>query len=611
MKRGASETSASAAATRGETARPGGAFGLEWLLPVLAGLATSLLAASLAQAIAPASHDVGLVRAVGLGWAGPFRALDALVTAPLMLLPLGTRALRAGLASALVGGACAAVACSLSLSLVRSTLPRLFSRGGRPVSSALVLAVSGVATLAATLAPAFQREASAPGGAVTGALLILAAMELAPRAERHPSGLALVLGLAASHHPLVLASAALAALPWALGWAPRLVRDRGAMLHAGASFVLGLAPLLFAVAVASRAPEIALPDPLGFALPAPGAVLAFATREVGVLVLAAAAAGTALVAWRGEARRALAAALLVVAVGALSLGEGRAPLAPPVLAALVAVHALAAVALAAAVVAIARARVPFAHASASLVVVLELVLPVRAIDETLARRETRPVRAPAVWTDAAFGELPPASVLLVSERTTARRIAAARATGDMRGDVVVVPVFEPNGPVARRALAAEPSLVAILRDVALGSPPEELSLAKVAAQRPLVTTFDPRWDRRLARHLMPVGLTSQYEPEPRGPTDRRAALEAFAPSKARLLRVTVARPDPVLAEATAALLRARAIGMAATGDREILSRSLDDLRPFAPGDPTADTLVRRLLTTKGAIEVGDLGEGGR
>jgi hypothetical protein len=100
--------------------------------------------------------------------------------------------------------------------------------------------------------------------------------------------------------------------------------------------------------------------------------------------------------------------------------------------------------------------------------------------------------------------------------------------------------------------------------------------------------------------------TERYAPEPHGPTDRSKALEAFAPAKASLVRVSVARPDPVLAAATATLLRIRAVAMAATGDRESLSRALDDLRPFAPNDEIADTLVRRLVTSKGVIEVGDL-----
>ena len=96
------------------------------------------------------------------------------------------------------------------------------------------------------------------------------------------------------------------------------------------------------------------------------------------------------------------------------------------------------------------------------------------------------------------------------------------------------------------------------------------------------------------------------KPEPRGASERRKALDSFLASKDRLVRIAVAKRDLDLASATASLLRARAIGMAATGERDILSRALDDLRAFAPEDPVSATLVRRLVTTKGPIDVHDL-----
>jgi hypothetical protein len=195
---------------------------------------------------------------------------------------------------------------------------------------------------------------------------------------------------------------------------------------------------------------------------------------------------------------------------------------------------------------------------------------------------------------------------MVSHREVLRRVAAARAVAEMRPDVVVVPAFDLRTRLGDRALRAEPKLAPLYRDVALGSAPEELSFAQLADQRPVLASFEPRWDRSLARHLVPLGLTSRFEAEPRGPTDRRKAFEAFTPLKERLVRVCVASEDAELASATAALLRARAIGMAATGDREVLSRALDDLRPFAPDDPTASALVRRMVTSKGALDVQDL-----
>jgi hypothetical protein len=118
--------------------------------------------------------------------------------------------------------------------------------------------------------------------------------------------------------------------------------------------------------------------------------------------------------------------------------------------------------------------------------------------------------------------------------------------------------------------------------------------------------FDPRWDRALARHLVPAGLVSRFEPEPRGASDRRHALDLARPDLARLERTAASPCDLELCAAAASLLRARAIGFAAAGDREMIARGLDELRPFAPGDRVASELVRRVVTGKGAIPVKDL-----
>jgi len=326
--------------------------------------------------------------------------------------------------------------------------------------------------------------------------------------------------------------------------------------------------------------------------------------------LTAAAVGVVLAARVPAARRLLVSLALVIAVGALSCALG-APSGPShvsavALAATASVHVLAAVALVAAVSAIARARVPFAQASAALVVVLELVLPVRAADETLGRRDARSASASMVWHEVAWGSAPASAVLLVSEPATMRRIAAARATGQMRADLLVVPTFALPSRLSDRALRAEPKLAPLYRDVALGVTPEEFSLTALAIERPLLASFDPRWDRNLARHFVPVGLTTRFEPEPRGASDRRKALDAFTPAKDLLVRVAIAKKDLDIASVTASLLRARAIGMAATGERDVLSRALDDLRPFAPEDAVANALVRRMVTTKGPIDVHDL-----
>ena len=580
----------------------------------LCALVPAALGASGAASAAPASHDEGVVRAVGLGWTGMFRALDAIVAAPLLLAPIGTRALRAGLASALVTGACGALAFLIAGRLARAVRPSA-------ASPHLITAVSGVAALSAVLAPAWQVEASAPGGTVVGALLVLAALALAQGGGEASeaselTGLAFVLGLCASYEPLVLAAGVAAALPWVERAVRARALDRRALVSAAPAFALGLLPLALGVALSRRVPEIAVSAARPFASSIGAqagpriAIGAFALAEIGTLILLAAAVGAVLSALVPAARRWLASLLGVIAVGAVAITL-RVPVGPShvaavVLAATAAVHVLAAIALVSAVIAISTARVPFAHASAALVVVLELVLPVRAADETLSRRDTRAPHASTIWNEVAWGAAPPAAVVLVSDPVTMRRIAAARATGEMRADLLVVPTFAMPSRATDRALKAEPKLAPLYRDIALGSTPEELSLATLATDRPLLAGFDPRWDRGLARHFVPVGLTTRFEPEPRGVSDRRRGLDAFTPAKERLVRVAVAKRDAELASATATLLRSRAIGMAACGERDVLSRALDDLRPFAPDDAVASTLVRRIVTSKGPIDVRDL-----
>lgn len=588
-------------------AAPWGTFDLALAFIVVLGPAA--LAAHLASSVPAASHDEAVIRVVGLGSVGPLRALDALVAAPAMLAPIGTAALRAALASAIVTGVAASVAFVVARRFIADVTTAVFARWpGGAVSPKLASAVAAVSVLGAALGPSWQAEGSAPGGAVTGALLVVLVLaQTVGVAAPSMRAVALLLGLAASYEPLALLAASLAALPAIVAWRPR----RAEVTDAAIALVLGLAPLGLSMALARRAPGLVLPPgPLVDLSSERGlrAVKAASTAELGAILVVCVLAGAALSAGLtgDRTRRALASLAGVALAGALSVGLGAPPTSAPALAAIMAAFVVAGITLAAFVVALARAPVPFAQASAALVVVLELVLPVRAADETLGKREAHASRGSATWTELAWGPAPPCAVVLVPDRMTMRRVMAARALGDVRPDLIFVPTFDIGGPAARRALATEPKLAPLYRDITLGSPPEELSLAQLAGVRALLTGFDPRWDRALARHLVPIGLSTRFEPEPRGTSDRRRAMDEFTPAKDRLVRVAVARRDPHLAAATAAPLRARAIAMAACGERDMLSRALDDLRPFAPDDAVANALVRRTVTSKGAIDVQDL-----
>jgi hypothetical protein len=123
--------------------------------------------------------------------------------------------------------------------------------------------------------------------------------------------------------------------------------------------------------------------------------------------------------------------------------------------------------------------------------------------------------------------------------------------------------------------------------------------------------YEPRWAHATGRHLVPAALLDRFAPEPRGTSDRRRALDAFAPQRDRLAsRVgpgseRVAR-DPELASATAYLLRARALAVASSGDRDLIGRAIEDLHAFAVDDPVAAQIVARMTLGRGAPKLDDL-----
>jgi hypothetical protein len=579
-------------------------------MAALAALVPACLAAAHLGNVADAAHDRGVARAMGLG-AQPWRGLDAIVAGVFAAVPLGTRVARAELGEAMVaamaGAALFLVAWRFAAASADS--PRL---------GALTAAI---ATFAAVGAPAWQMEAGSVAGSTTGALLVLLPLAALARADeegappRWREG-AFALGLALGYEPLVGATAlAGCAALVAVGANARrgaVAAWRSEAKVLAACLAAGLAPLLLATA-RTRIAGIPLGAALGDAWAGErgasltGSPAPFLRAELGV-VLGALAIGGAVLAVLVPRARALGAALLAVVVAGFASGWAGAPLGPtrfgaPVLAATAAACALASVAMQAIVRAIAEAKVPLARASAAMVLVLELAIPVDSADEALLRTLPRARGAAALWDDLAWGELPPRTVVLLSDPRLARRAAAAQATGSLRGDVVVVPA-QTRGAVAARVLSQDAALVPLWRDLELAGSPSEASLSSLASVRPLAMAFEPRWGKALGRHLVPVALLDRFEPEPRGASDRKKALDLFAPKRERLARA--ASKDPELAEAAAYLLRARALDVAAGGDRDLVARTIDDLHAFAPDDPVGAAIVARLVLGKAAVKVEDL-----
>jgi hypothetical protein len=589
------------------------------ILLVVCVVAPACLAMAHAANAADGAHDEAMLRAVGLGWTGAWRALDAPWCALFAWVPVGTRAMRATFASAMACGVGGGVLFVIARAMAAAMGEGLNATNA--VSAKRVgLVVAAIASLAATLSPAWQVEASAPAGGCLGAVLALVPLAIviawdAP-VEARMTMAALAAGFAFSYEPLVGLAAIGSVKVWAfLNREARASVSRGMVARVSLAFVVGCAP--FVIALARRGSELATNATLFAAFAGergesvPGMPAVFAREDVGTLSCIAIVIGMVLACLAPRARgMALAlGAIVVAAVVAMICGAPAGPTryGAPVLAAVGAAYAIAAVAMQAIVRVVGEARVPFAQASASMILVLEMALPARAADDSSARADLRSpnaTTASSAWNDTAFSALPAGAALLVSSPRVETRLLSVRAAGEMRADVAIVPLFDLAGHVAMRELARDAKLQPLWHDAVLVGAPQEWSLSSLASWRPLVAPYDPSWDRALARHFVPVGLFARFEPEPRGASDRRRALDDFSATREAFVRAI--DPDPELRALAAMLLRARVITLAATSERDVVAHAIDDLRPFSPRDPVAVEIVRRLSMTRGAIDVTDL-----
>jgi hypothetical protein len=566
------------------------------------------LAATLAGNVPDAAHDAGVARVLGLD-AQPWRALDPLVGAILSLIPLGTHAERAALGGALVAAASGAIL----YVVVRELL------GACAETARLRCVVAAIAALSVVVAFPWQAESAKVGGSALGAALIfLPAAVVGGRGATRGRGAwpaaAFSLGLAIGYEPLVGACALSASVPLILTAAPLrrsiFLEWRSNKGDLGAAFLAGTAPLIVAL-VCTRLSGLPIPSVLaeGWSgergLSSSGSPLPFIRAELGGLTIVLTVVGGTLAMMVPRARPLALSLMVIVALG-FACGKVGSPLGPtrygaPILAAFAAASGLAGVGVQAIVRRIAAARVPFAQASASMVLLLALARPVDAADDSLLR--SRSDDACAAWDDIAWGGLAPRSVILLTEPRLYARSRAARARGALRDDLIVVPAYA-HGPLARRVLAADASLVPLWRDLEIVGSPGEGSLSGLSAMRPVAMAYEPRWGRVLVRHLVPSALLDRFDLAPRGASDRRYALDAFVPKRDRLAR-TLAH-DPELMSETAYLLRARALVIASSGDRDLVGRAVEDLRTFAPNDRVAAEILARGSLAKGNARFDDL-----
>lgn len=547
-----------------------------------------------------AAHDAGVVRTLGAGGLGLAHALDRYLAWPLRVLPGGTAAWRV----ALLGGLALSTSCAIVYPHARDAVGR--------IDGDLAPARRSLAALVAVVALALlwpvQAEAQGTGGAALGALLLLATFAATEwRSPHAPAATALLAGLSASvDAPVAVAALALAALAM-VRWRRERVRVHFPRICAG--FAAGLAPLAAAWLERSLVPRRPLVASLAFgwmgdaALAPRPAVTATLGADYGWVLLALTAAGLATAARRRDRRSLAPAIVLGLAVAFVAMGApfGASRYGSLVVAATLLMAPALAIGLATAAGAVRRAHVPFAAASSAMVLVLELVIPVKALDETLTRSEGARRGLTARWTVDALDTIPDRSLFIVRDRALALRLDAAAAAGSLRGDVHVIAAWDTLGARATRLRDEMPEALPLLRDLAMGVAPEPASVSAVSAKRPVVLPFDARYDRSVSRSLLPAGLFTVATPEPRNAAERLEMFRARAAAHERLVHELALAGDADLTLVTVRALRARALAMASTGERDPVTAALDELRAVAPHDALGDALVRRMLTTKGAI----------
>jgi hypothetical protein len=567
--------------------------------------APMLVALSRASSFAEASHDAAVVRGLGLGFTGVFRALDVVVESLLLLLPVGTRALRAALGSALLGGVAGGLLYLLGRAAAFESGALRPGRAQGHRSSAVFAAA--IAAASASFSMAWLSEASLAGSTLVGVCLVLAPLVLAllrPGRAAWP----VLFGLATAavtYEPLVGLVAWLSLLPALVLVSPASrarVPDEGEplALRVAAGVALGALPfvvsLLFGLTsryghgtdlfrawagegtpAGSLGPVELVRGQLGIVLPslgALGAVLVLVDRRL----------------WKsgGSLVLLLASSALAVRLGAPASLEH---MSAPALILVASVALLAAVPMHAAVLAVGRARLPLAGASAAMVLLLLATFPVLLLDETLQKLDAKNPESARLWDDAAFEPLAPGSLVLVRDDQVYMRALASQATGELRADLTLVPTFDLPARVAEEELVRDPALAPVWRDLVLYGAPRERTLSTAASSRPLVMAFEPTLEKGILRHLVPEGVLASFHPEPRGASERLAALDRDALEPLE---------DAALGALTARLFDQRARALVALGEREAASRVEGASTALLLPTATGEHRPRRLLTPRGA-----------
>jgi hypothetical protein len=159
-------------------------------------------------------------------------------------------------------------------------------------------------------------------------------------------------------------------------------------------------------------------------------------------------------------------------------------------------------------------------------------------EASFADQHYRSIGAEA-WTDEAVEELPSGAVVLVRTRPILERLLAAQVLDGVRPDLLIVPLDHATDPlVVAPLVAAEPTLLPVIRDLTINGRPSENAISALADARPLFTEFDPRWEARLREHLLVESFFHRVYSQTLGRSDRASALPRSQRALSRLLAIT-------------------------------------------------------------------------
>jgi hypothetical protein len=560
--------------------------------------------------------DFAIVRDLGFVPLGSEGLLSTLLAQVSALAPVGGRLFRV----CLVGVIALALCSRLLFARLRDLLDAEASFGPNALLALLASQLWALDLIT-------QRDAAVVASPAVPLLLILLGLRISEAwlgdARSWPlSGLLLALAAAESHAAgLILLSLFVAR------WTADRGRPSAAALRAfGGGLLLGAGVCVLARWLRPLSPQRWLD--LGVATPyhldeaAPGAmpggfidvaqrVLAFWLERLGTPTLLLAAAGAAFSLYRSSLRRAVIPWLVLgawVAVVPFAPRFG-APQASPLfaLAASLALMAFVALALQALVRGLWSARLPFARPAAVLSVTFAITLLLSRLDEA---RPTAAGLGAELWTEEAFGKLPPRSLALVRGTSFAYRLLSARVLRGERPDVVLVPVpLLARGSLTQQLSDWAPELSPLLRQLAINGYADEYSLCALADTRPLFVELDPNWDVRLLEHLRPEAMWLGFLPHALGASERGAGLERSRDALRRALAPLLdsGQLDGGTREALSELVGQQALTLAALGDRDAAQQALRMLRRVARGDRLAAELGARLSASdRGRLSVSDL-----